>query len=94
VVAESPVPEGGWVAPDGSIVQRAEPALPPGGPSPRHGDGGRRAAIVAGVILVGLGALFLAGEFVPSFDASVAWPTASVILGVVLVVLSIRPARD
>ena len=93
-MAESPVPEGGWVAPDGSIVKRAEPALPPEGPSSRHGDGGRRAAIVAGVILVGLGALFLAGEFMPSFDPSLAWPAASVVLGVVLVILSIRPGRD
>jgi hypothetical protein len=92
-VAESPDPEGGWVAPDGSIVPRAEPAPPPDDPS-RHGDGGRRAAIVAGLILVGLGALFLAREFVPAFDTSVAWPTASVILGVVLVILSIRPGRD
>jgi len=84
-VAESPIPDGGWRAPDGSIVQRAST-----GPAPRHRDGGRRGAIVAGLILVGLGGLFLLREFVPGFDASV----ASVILGIILVVLAFRPRHD
>ena len=88
-MAESPIPDGGWRAPDGSIVQQAS-----GGPAPRHSDGGRRGAIVAGLILVGLGGLFLLREFVPGFDASVAWPTASVILGVILVILAFRPRHD
>lgn len=91
-MADAPTPEGGWIAPDGSIVERADPG--PAGAPPRHTGGGRRAAIVAGIILVGLGAMFLAREFIPSFDASVAWPTASVILGIVLVILSFRRGRD
>ena len=49
---------------------------------------------MAGLILVGLGGLFLLREFVPGFDASVAWPTASVILGIILVVLAFRPRHD
>ena len=87
-MADSPIPEGGWRAPDGSIVAQA-----PADTSERNGDGGRRGAIVAGLILVGLGALFFLREVVPGFDASTAWPAASVVLGVILVILAFRPAR-
>lgn len=52
-----------------------------------------RGAVGAGVILIAIGALFLAREIVPAFDASRLWPAASVVLGVVLVALSVRPRR-
>lgn len=52
-----------------------------------------RGAVGAGVILIAIGALFLAREIVPAFDAGRLWPAASVVLGVVLVALSVRPRR-
>lgn len=53
-----------------------------------------RGPLVAGLILIGLGALFLARELVPGFSWSTIWPWVSIALGVILIVLSIRPARD
>ena len=52
-----------------------------------------RGPLVAGLILIGLGALFLARELVPGFSWSGIWPWASIVLGVALIILSIRPAR-
>jgi hypothetical protein len=53
-----------------------------------------RGPLVAGLILIGIGALFLARELVPDLTWSAIWPWAAIALGVVLIVLSIRPARD
>ena len=53
-----------------------------------------RGAIAAGLVLIAIGALFLAREAVPGFDLGRLWPIASVALGLVLVVLSIRPGRS
>jgi membrane-bound ClpP family serine protease len=53
-----------------------------------------RGAIAAGLVLILIGALFLAREAIPGFDLGRLWPIASVVLGVVLVVLSIRPGRS
>lgn len=55
--------------------------------------GDRRGALVAGLVLVAIGGLFLAREVVPDFDLSSVWPVGSVILGLLLIVLSIRSAR-
>lgn len=55
--------------------------------------GERRGPIIAGVILVVIGALLLVRETLPGVDVGGLWPVASVVLGLVLVVLSIRPAR-
>ena len=52
-----------------------------------------RGPLIAGLILIGIGALFLARELVPAFSWSDVWPWASIVVGVVLLVLSIRPAR-
>jgi len=52
-----------------------------------------RGAIVGGCILILLGALFLARNLVPGFDLSQLIPLGSVVLGLVLIVLSVRPAR-
>jgi phage shock protein PspC (stress-responsive transcriptional regulator) len=72
----------GWVA----------PAPRPPRPA-RQGDGGRRAAIVVGLVLVLVGAFLLIRQFAPAVDLSLAWPIASVVLGVALVILSVRPKR-
>ena len=52
-----------------------------------------RGPLIAGLILIGLGAFFLLRELVPGFAWSSIWPWASIVLGVVLIVLSFRPAR-
>ena len=59
--------------------------------APRQGGGGRRGAVVFGVILVLVGAYLLVRQFAPAVDLSLVWPIASVALGVVLVILSVRP---
>lgn len=89
-----PVPAGGWVAPDGSIVPRAvDPDAGGAGATTGTGVDTRRAAIVAGVILILLGGLFLVREFLPAVDLSNVWPLASIALGVLLVILSVRRRR-
>jgi phage shock protein PspC (stress-responsive transcriptional regulator) len=60
---------------------------------PRQGDGGRRAAIVVGLVLVLVGGYLLIRQLAPAIDLSLAWPIASIALGVVLVILSVRPKR-
>ena len=52
-----------------------------------------RTALVVGAALVVIGGLLLIREFVPAVTWSLIWPWASIALGVVLVVLSVRPAR-
>jgi len=52
----------------------------------------RRGPIVAGLILIIVGGALLARELVPGLDLSQVWPWASVILGIGLVILSIRRA--
>jgi hypothetical protein len=52
-----------------------------------------RGAIVGGCILILLGVLFLARNVVPGFDLGRLIPLGSVVLGLVLIVLSVRPAR-
>lgn len=50
----------------------------------------RRGPIVGGLILIIIGGALLARELVPGLDLSRIWPVASVILGIGLVILSIR----
>jgi hypothetical protein len=52
-----------------------------------------RGPLLAGLILIGLGAFFLLRELVPGVSWSDIWPWASIALGILLIVLSIRPAR-
>ena len=52
----------------------------------------RRGPIVAGLILIIIGGALLAREMVPGLDLSRIWPVASVILGIGLIILSIRRA--
>jgi membrane-bound ClpP family serine protease len=52
-----------------------------------------RGPIAAGLVLIVIGLLFFAREAIPGFDFGQLWPIASVILGVALLVLSIRPGR-
>lgn len=88
-----PVAPGGWIAPDGSTVPMAGAA-----PGPRRrrerepGDRGR-GGLVAGLILILLGAFFLIRQFVPAIDLSLWWPIVAIAFGSLLVILSVWPAR-
>jgi uncharacterized membrane protein HdeD (DUF308 family) len=53
----------------------------------------RRGPLLAGLVLIVVGALLLARELVPAFDIGVILPVASVLLGIALMVLSVRPTR-
>ena len=47
-------------------------------------------SVVVGVVLVALGAWFLLRRFIPAIDADLVWPALLVLLGVVLVIASLR----
>ena len=53
-----------------------------------------RGTVLAGLILILIGSLFLAREFVPGLDLGRLWPIGSLILGLVFLVASIRPGRS
>jgi phage shock protein PspC (stress-responsive transcriptional regulator) len=60
----------------------------------RRDRGGRGSgALVAGLLLILLGGIFLVRQLFPLFDLGSWWPLAAVGLGVVLVVISIAPSR-
>ncbi len=59
---------------------------------PRRESDGRVAAVIGGIVLVGLGAVFLAGQLVPEVDWGLVWPVALIALGALLVIGSIRRA--
>jgi hypothetical protein len=50
-----------------------------------------RGPIIGGLVLIVIGAFFLAREVVPGFELGQVLPVASIALGIVLVVLSFRP---
>jgi LiaI-LiaF-like transmembrane region len=49
--------------------------------------------MAVGLVLIVIGLLFFARQAIPGFDFGQLWPIASVVLGVSLLVLSIRPGR-
>jgi phage shock protein PspC (stress-responsive transcriptional regulator) len=71
-------------AADSSVT--SEPA-----PPRRRSSGG--GSLIFGLILVGLGAWFLIREYVPQIDTDLLWPIGLVVLGIVLVVASLRRPR-
>jgi len=54
---------------------------------------GRTGALVAGALLVLVGGFFLVRQYLPSIDLGSTWPFVAVGLGVVLLVVSLRPGR-
>jgi phage shock protein C len=85
-----PVQPGGWVGPDGTVVPMATSSEPPG-PARQRAPGDRSGAIIAGGILIAIGVFFLVRQYIPSIDPGLWWPGVAIGLGLVLVVLAIRP---
>lgn len=52
-----------------------------------------RGPLIGGIVLIAIGAFFLLRELVPGLSWSDLWPWASIAFGVLLLVLSFRPAR-
>ena len=57
----------------------------------RRGDGGRTVALFFGALLILAGVWFLIDQYMPSFDTDWFWPLALVALGVVVLVMAVRP---
>ena len=53
-----------------------------------------RGGLVAGAILIVIGAFFLVREFVPWFDWNLWWPIGLIGLGVLLLVVALTPGRS
>jgi len=89
----APASAGGWIAPNGQAVARAE--APPVGRKGRAGagDDGGRAALIGGLALILIGGLFLVRQFIPAIDFGAWWPLILVGIGVILVVMSMAPGR-
>ncbi len=73
----------------------AGPASPTSHGRARRGDrsDATRGGLVAGLILIVIGAFFLVRELIPSIDLGFWWPTVAIGLGVVLVVVALMPSR-
>ena len=93
-VATGPAPGtvGSWVAPDGRTVARA--TGPTGSRRQRSGDHGEdRGPLIGGLVLILIGGFFLLRQFIPALDLGSWWPLILVAIGVILVIVSIRPDR-
>ena len=85
------VPEGGWIAPDGTTVPMAAASTP----RRRQRDPAdrTRGGLVAGLVLILIGGFFLVRQFVPSIDLGLWWPVVAIGLGILLIVLALVPLR-
>ncbi len=91
-VAAQPGPPpvaGLWVGPDGSSVPLGG-AAPPRSDRPGSNDAGR-GGLIAGLVLVVIGALFLLRQLIPGIDLGDWWPLVAIGLGMVLIVLAVVP---
>jgi phage shock protein PspC (stress-responsive transcriptional regulator) len=91
--APTPVPEGGWVAPDGSTVPMAASTSRRARRRQRDPADRARAGLIGGLVLIGLGGMFLIREFIPAFDFDLWWPMMLIGLGVLLLVVALVPTR-
>jgi len=57
----------------------------------RRAEGGNGAVVLGGILVV-VGALFLARQFLPELDFDLLWPVALMVIGVALVLGSVRRA--
>ncbi len=65
-----------------------------GSPARSRDRGGNGAGLIFGLVLIGVGVIFLIRELLPAIDLSLSWPILALVLGIALVVLSIRPRRS
>lgn len=92
VVPEEPAPVAG-ATPDAS--DEAASAMPVHGsaspaPSATRGEGGGRAGVVVGVLLVLLGIWFLVREYLPPINWNLVWPVILIGIGALVLVSSAR----
>lgn len=96
-----PQPSGGPWSPAPGSSMPAQGAAQPSAVEARHaerraqraaGDPGR-GGLLAGLVLIAIGGIFLIREFVPWFDWQVWWPIGLIGLGVLLLVFALRPGR-
>ena len=91
--ATDPGAVGAWVAPDGTTVARST------GSTRRRrqrGGGGRaddRGPLIGGLVLIVIGGFFLLRQFIPAIDLGSWWPLILVAIGLILVIVSVRPDR-
>jgi phage shock protein C len=78
---------------EGAAADAAPPWRGWGGDESRVRRGGSGGAVVFGLILIGAGIWFLIDRYVPAFDSDLVWPIALVVLGVALLVVSLRRPR-
>lgn len=76
-----------------SDVPPAPAAWTPPAQEHRHRRRGN-AGLIFGIILVALGIWFLIDEYVPAFRSDLFWPIGLVLLGVILLVVSMRRPTD
>jgi phage shock protein C len=107
VVPEGPTPAAAPAAVSGAAAVSDHPAGQPAdqptdqpagssvtsasAPARRRSSGG--GSLIFGLILVGVGAWFLIREYVPQIDTDLLWPIGLVVLGIVLVIASLRRPR-
>jgi phage shock protein C len=86
---------GGWIAPNGQAVARAE--APPVSRKGRAGSGadidGDRGALIGGLALILIGVFFLVRQFIPAIDLGAWWPLILIGIGVILLVTSVAAGR-
>ena len=101
VVPERPIgvsprgPGGNDAASVNTLEGTADPVTgtPPNGTRRSDRSDATRGGLIAGLVLIVIGAFFLIRELVPSIDFSLWWPAVAIGLGIVLVVVALMPSR-
>jgi phage shock protein C len=98
-------PDTGSAAPDASDATPPPPPAPPTRAAERATRRAARrarrreavdsggAALIFGVLLIVIGGFFLLHQFLPWFGFHLWWPIAIVTLGILLILVSVRPSR-
>ena len=76
------------VTPNGDTVEVEAKAVPQKEPQGEKKDPNKKSGFVAGLILIGIGAIGLLHRFVPEFNWRTAWPIMLIALGIFLLLPS------
>lgn len=68
-------------------------AAAPRPPRRENRTDGARIGLIGGLVLIGIGTIFLARELIPALDFDLLWPALLIGLGVVLLVVALVPSR-